>query len=311
MKLYRFTIKLHSPFGSPWQSDTLFGQLCWQKVFTAGEAALQTWLEPFRSGAPPFVLSDGFPSGVLPRPLLATADERADSLDRYQRQKRQRKARWIHAADFERLRRGDDPDLEAVAEWQPVLTLHAAIDRNTQRTGGGESGGELYQTTAWYPRPPAGQQPGADALLDLYARATDAGLDELRQLLQDLSKVGYGRDKSVGLGQFTVGAVEDMSAWDTLPSASGFISLSSYVPAPYDPAHGRWRLRVKLGKLGETLALSEHPFKRPLLQLEPGAAFRTTGHPRPWYGTVVTGIAPAHPQVVQNCQTVAVPAVFH
>ena len=67
-----------------------------------------------------------------------------------------------------------------------------------------------------------------------------------------------------------------------------------------------WSVNVKLGKLGEA-AGTGNPFKRPLIQIKPGAVFRTGGRPTPFYGRVVKDIAPGMPDAVQICFTLAVP----
>ena len=69
----------------------------------------------------------------------------------------------------------------------------------------------------------------------------------------------------------------------------------------------RWRLRVKRGFLGEH-AVSGNPFKRPLVQFEPGAVFHAAGTAvGPYYGRLVSEIAPGMPAAVQNGYTFAVP----
>ncbi|RME25745.1 MAG: hypothetical protein D6800_07265, partial [Candidatus Zixiibacteriota bacterium] len=74
---------------------------------------------------------------------------------------------------------------------------------------------------------------------------------------------------------------------------------STMVPAPDDPPEAWFRLRTKYGKLGEHA--SANPFKRPLLQMEPGAVFKTGEALREFYGSLVTDIAPGAPHAVQNC----------
>jgi CRISPR-associated protein Csm4 len=69
---------------------------------------------------------------------------------------------------------------------------------------------------------------------------------------------------------------------------------------------GRWGLRVKLGKLGEELAASEDPFKRPLIMLTPGSAFYDSPV-KEYYGRIVGEVSPAHPEVVQYGLALPVP----
>jgi len=127
-------------------------------------------------------------------------------------------------------------------------------------------------------------------------------------MLAERAPLGFGRDRSTGAGAYEVVDCQPWDGFGDLPGASGFVSLSSYCPAKDDPTAGRWRIRLKYGKLGEN-AGGGNPFKRPLLQLEPGAIF-LTDKVRPYYGRVVSDIAPGMPQAIQNCYTLAVPCVL-
>ena len=302
MKLYR--IKLHqlSPSRTPWHSDTLFGQLCWQVALLDGEGAVGEFIQRFRKD-PPFVLSDAFPEGLLPRPLAPwLGSGMAENPQDYARLKKQRKARYLTIEQFFNVRMGAELPHDADPPgggWVQQQMLHAAMDRNTFTTG---EGGQLYQTTGSL----AHSKVEADntGLLDLYARATNEGIDELIGLLKLLAMVGHGKDKSVGSGHFNVLGHEPLPEWDDLPGADGFVSLSSYVPADDDPTEGYWKIRVKKGMIGEHLGFG-NPFKRPLIQFEPGAVFKTSD-PKPWYGRIVDGVATQHPEVVQGCQCVAI-----
>ncbi|MEI9479639.1 MAG: hypothetical protein WCO26_24135, partial [Deltaproteobacteria bacterium] len=67
---FRFDVRPLSPGGTPWQSDTIMGLMAWAVALNEGESAIREFLEPFLAGDPPFVVSDGFPSGLLPNPLI-------------------------------------------------------------------------------------------------------------------------------------------------------------------------------------------------------------------------------------------------
>lgn len=302
MRLFRIKLRQLSPSRTPWHSDTLFGQLCWQVALRDGEEAVDEFIQRFRKD-PPFVLSDAFPAGLLPCPLMPWLGRgKAQSPEEYTRLKKQRKARYLTLEQFSNVRLGAEPPHDAEPPgggWVQQQMLHAAMDRNTFTTS---EGGQLYQTTGSLAHYKA--KANNTGLLDLYARATDEGIGELIELLKLLAMVGHGKDKSVGSGHFTVLDHEPLSEWDDLPGADGFVSLSSYVPAAEDPTEGYWKIRVKKGMIGEHLGFG-NPFKLPLIQFEPGAVFKTD-NPRPWYGRLVADVAPQHPEVVQGCQTVAI-----
>lgn len=71
MKAYKISLRINSGILTPFKADTIFGHLCWVVAHKIGEKGLQEFLEPFKQGNPPFVLSDGFPGELLPKPLSA------------------------------------------------------------------------------------------------------------------------------------------------------------------------------------------------------------------------------------------------
>ncbi len=291
---YRIRVKLKSPGGTPWQSDTLFGHLCWQVAYGADDLSIDDFLKPFAAGRPAFVLSDGFPGGYLPRPELPRPLATAETLEDYAALKQVRKAAYVTVGDFGRICRGqsildkprDDP-------WQNVQIPHASIGRDTGRTG---EEGSFFTTDG-------AVLPGGE--LDIYLRVLDDGwLERVTSLLVALSRAGFGRDKSTGYGEFALLGTEPTDDLTGPEQPGGFVSLSTMVPAANDPCEGRFRLRTKFGKVGEGAGVN-NPFKRPLVQIQPGAAFRTDAPVRPFYGSLVTNIAPGDSRVVQNCYCLA------
>ena len=91
--LHRATLALHTPLGTPLAGDTLFGQMCWALREAAGETELTRRLAGYTAGHPWLVVSDGFPSGYLPKPALpqhfvAAADDPAQ-------RKAAKRQRWL------------------------------------------------------------------------------------------------------------------------------------------------------------------------------------------------------------------------
>ena len=88
---------------------------------------------------------------------------------------------------------------------------------------------------------------------------------------------------------------------------NGFISLSNWVPTASDPTVGYYQTLIKYGKLGESFAQTDQPFKNPLLMLEAGSVFYSDDPARDWYGHLIPNIAPHHPEIVQYGFAFAVP----
>jgi CRISPR-associated protein Csm4 len=131
----------------------------------------------------------------------------------------------------------------------------------------------------------------------IYALADDGFVDEARTLFEHLALEGYGKRRSAGYGAVRSLEVEEFGGFDPPVDATGFVSLSSFVPGPGDPVDGFWQVSVKYGRLGEEYAYGPNPFKRPLLMLAAGSAFFDSPVRR-FYGTLVEGVSPAHPEVV-------------
>jgi len=302
-KDYRLDIKILSPMGTPWQSDIIMGHLAFTVALERGDSGVKEFLAPFLDGDPPFVVSDGFPEGLLPRPLTpVSVEERELSVEETAEAKRLKRMPFLSVQGFEAVRRGSEqPDSPVESPWKTFEMLHATLDRRSDSTGG-EGEGNLFPTVSE-------ALDNKTGVLSVYVRAKTDRIDQFYGLLRALSKVGFGRDKSVGNGRFEVASLSETMLFESFEGADGFISLSTWVPAASDPTAGYWRLHVKRGKLGE-MAGGDNPFKRPLIQFLPGSVFHTGGDPNPWYGRVVRDIAAGMPEAVQICYCLAVPCVF-
>lgn len=304
MQDYRVLIRLLSPLGTPWQSDTVFGHLAWQVARGRGGIDLGEFLSPFREGRPSFVLSDGFPGDLLPRPLVPVPTSPTLSIEEYAATKLREKSLFVSLDDFRSLRTGERTEWEPVFDaWMRVKVAHAALDRITDTTGGGAEGegGNFFETELL--------ALSHGDTMSIYLRAEDDWAQWVAQSLEDMAPLGFGRDRSTGSGAYQVIGLETWTEFAALDGANGFISMSSYCPARSDPIAGRWRIRLKHGRLGEN-AGAGNPFKRPLLQFEPGAVFLTKEAPRLFYGRVVPEVAPGMPEAIQCCYTLAVPCVL-
>ncbi len=290
MTLYRLRLVPRGAYATLFLADTLYGHLCWAAIRTG--AGLGDLLEAARSGAPKFVLSDGFPGDLLPMPVLPPSQIPQDDVSiqrvHFQQEKHRKETRWLTRADFSRILQGklivSAELMEEDKKAQPKhgATLKNTINRLTGTTPADPGEGGLYEMEETF-----------QTQVTVYAQVEDGYRDTLEELLGYLSQTGYGKRKSIGYGAFR----EPIHLGDPLAddffgspaNPNGFVSLSTFVPAQNDPTEGWWQLLVKYGKLGEELAASENPFKRPLLMLRAGAVFKDAPV-RPFYGRVVEDI---------------------
>lgn len=295
MKLLRFQLRPLAAWRTPWQADTLAGLLCWTAARLGERDLLEDGITaPALRGEPPFVLSDAFPGDLLPIPAALRLRDWPEA-----HRKAVKRARWLSREAFLRARQGQPvkaDELLPETDWvhapsggrrQPAASpaapllarerLRNTLDRATQGTPA--RGGLWPSLETWlHPR---------HDFLSVYARVTDNFAPHLHRLLRALASTGFGADASAGLGQFELTAEPEPADWLDTPAAAapGCVTLSTFQPAPTDPADGLWEAFLKYGKLGPDFGL-ENVFKRPLLMLRPGACFAGATN-RPFLGRAV------------------------
>jgi len=269
----RYTIELHTAFGTPLSGDTLFGQLCWAAREQLGNTALTRLLDGYTAGRPWLIVSDGFPSGFLPKPTvpasLTSANKNGDALAR----KAQKTKRWIALTDFTKPL----PDLLAGAvsdkivfgdQGKPVEAsqAHNMLSRLTGSTGEGEFA-PYTQTQIFFSR---GQRMDVYCVLD----ETRLPKETLFTLLQAVGSQGFGRDASIGLGKFSVESV-DANTLVQLARPDAYLTLAPCAPQGqgFNGEKSFWRVLTRFGRHGNLHGISETPFKNPVLLAATGAVF--------------------------------------
>ena len=304
MKVYRVKLRPLNSFISQLQADSLFGAICWVIRYTEGAEKLMAMLSYFDGGNPPFILSNGYPGDLLPRPLIPprVRDEKTtkrEQLAEARLGKKLKSTLMVTPQEFVALARGEKsiPGCKA-KEFVVLDLLHAQVNRVTGTTG---EGGELFSTTERFLNEKAYQY------ISVYFKCEDEWLEKLEGYFHLMAQTGIGKGRTVGKGAFEVLGVE---SFDLFANSQGnaFISLSNFVPAVDDPVDGYYKLLVKHGKLGESRSRHENPFKRPLVMFQAGSAFKTDATLKPYYGKMVKGIAPGTPEVMQYGYAFAVPA---
>jgi CRISPR-associated protein Csm4 len=258
-------------FGTPLVGDTLFGHLCWAVLERFGRAWLGRLLEGYTDGKPFAALSDAFPRGYLPRPAGPDAVIGLN-LDPKER-KQTRKRIWLPA----------DKSGLPLSEWlgtaqeanvmQTAVLTQNAINRLTGTTGEGQ----------FAPRQVERIDFAAGAEIDVYAVLDEHRLtaEDLRQLLEDIGTIGYGRDASTGLGKFDIVSMVE-SQWSRGTSAH-WLTLAPCAPEPsaLDAERCYYQPVTRFGRHGSLGVRLGKPFKRPLLLLKTGALL-TSRAPVEW-----------------------------
>lgn len=310
MQLFKVTYRLRSPLGlrsagdDPWQADTIFGHLCWALRHQDGEEDLTAFLDLYREGNPPFILSNGFPEGYLPRPIMpfqpTPLTTKKESVQALRAAKEAREVEWLAEEEFGQAIQGIQivpGEVEGGKLPEPRVTLKNQISRITGTTG--EEGNLFHFAEVFY------------SAVSIYVKVAEGFVEDAERLFSFVARQGYGKRKSVGYGEidFESFTFEPFPGFGAPADANGFVSLSNFVPAKDDPTRGAWRTTVKYGKLGEEYALHEHPFKRPLIMLLAGCSFYAQPC-QEYYGRLVESVSASHPEVVQYGLAFPVPAVL-
>lgn len=310
MKSFVMRLRPLSAFGTPLLGDTLFGQLCWAIRNRFGNDRLDRLLEGYTEGQPFAVASDTFPAGYFPRPVLPGHWFREiEGLDR----KAAKKKIWIPVGAMqkpvdqwlENARTPGEivPDSKDQSFCKEPEQPHNSISRLTGTTGEGFA--PYTQSQYWY-------LPGAELegywLLDENRFASD----ELKQCLEDIGNMGFGRDASIGLGKFELESFEE-SSFPAQPNANACLTLAPCAPQGlgFDPKRSFYHLFIRFGRHGDTAVhKTGQPFKNPVLLAKSGAVFSTAPPKSGWIGQGLGGnglLSKAIPETVQQGYAPVIP----
>jgi len=296
MPEYRVEIRLEGPIATPLHSGTLFGHLCWA-LRNDSEDALEAWLRRLEES--PFLISDAFPCGWLPAPLLApTRRARPATLQQMEEAKKLRKASWLRVEDFLEIRGAlSRPVLEnRLAAGKPpspeiVRTARNTINRLTGTTP--ESGGLFFVDEMW---------PANGECREIWVSTAESA-EWLAARFQEIGTLGYGADAGIGRGRFTVRVGPAPAALFQAPG-NRCMSLS-HGSLTANMGEPRYRIHTHFGKLGSMYATGGDPFKYPLVLLRPGATFRPeNGGP---FGALLRPVHRHRPEICHNAWHLVVP----
>ena len=286
MSVYEFRLRPLAAWSTPWYADTLWGSLCWAWLESGGRTELTNLLARFNAMKPPFVISDALPADLLPFPIgVKVASQEAG---------KKIKSDWCSTADFQKWSTGELKELPVPVERQrPFCTRGRLHVRRNRNTDAGEDGGlfeedeHSFNTDAF---------PNIDSqFLSIFVRLLPENNDQkqeaallhaLQTCFEILGQKGYGRKASTGLGAFDLEGSPRRHPWlEVKLGQTGFVSLSSFVPAREDPREGRWKVHARNPKFASNLV--PQFLKGNLITLTAGSNFRAAGTLREFYGRMI------------------------
>ncbi|MEA3315228.1 MAG: hypothetical protein U9Q30_05175, partial [Campylobacterota bacterium] len=250
MKLYKTTIIPTSNFITSLKGDTLFGQICWAIRYKYGEESLKELLKEYET-KPFLIVSDGFASGYLPKPTLPSSllDENSDD------KKQNRKNIWL---TLEQLKDGKYNEAITNEEASNIDKTEAivrnSINYKTSTTGDGfDPHSEIEQSLS---------------KKDIYFLCDDNfSKENLYEIVQLVSQMGYGKDSSTGKGRFEIDSIELIELDN---NSKTFITLSPFVADGMKCKNIFYEPFTRFGKSGANRA-NKNPFKKPILMANSGA----------------------------------------
>ncbi|QLB13187.1 CRISPR-associated protein Csm4 [Bisgaardia hudsonensis] len=277
MKTHRFTIQTLTAFGTPLVGDSLFGQLCWAIVHTKGESHLNNLLNGYDTNQPFMVVSDAMPHNYLPLPTLPS---KYWKVGEEQDRKKLKKKQWIEIEctkqSIELWQQNAKAENE-IMQKEIHSHLHNTLDRQNNTTGTGMFA-PYSQDEIWY-KP--------NTTLDLYIVFDENRIssEEINSLLENIGKYGFGRDASIGLGKFSVTNTESFEYHQNTENA--YLTLANCSPANLNlnKEFSFYQITTRFGRHGDIKALSNNPFKKPILLAKTGAVFT----PKQWENKTFLG----------------------
>lgn len=306
MKTFLMRLTPCAAFGTPLLGDTLFGQLCWAVRNRFGNDRLEKLLNGYADGKPFAVASDAFPAGFVPRPSMPG---QIKDLDR----KAAKKRIWIPVEALEKpldqWLENAKTSLEVIQDKQDRTFCkeheqpHNAINRLTGTTGEGFA--PYTQSQSWF---------APNIRLECYWLLDDRRLeaDALKQCLEDIGNIGFGRDASIGLGKYRLEAFEEYP-FPGQPNANACLTLAPCAPQGlgFDPNRSFYHLFTRFGRHGDTAVhKTGQPFKNPVLLAKSGAVFATEPPETGWIGQGLGGnglLSKAIPETVQQGYAPVIP----
>ncbi|PLY13790.1 MAG: CRISPR-associated protein Csm7 [Sedimenticola sp.] len=278
METLLMQIRPLTAFGGQIKGDTLFGQFCWAMVHRYGESMLTELLHGYTKGDPYLVCSDAFPQGYIPRPALP--------FDYYDRlldveHKRIKKRQWLPLEKVMQpiekwlgyCRTEEDIAKEFGLKASVLSERHAQPHNSIHRKFNTTIGGNLSP----YSLPQHWFTPGM--LLDIWLLFDPDHLNitDLCGLAENIGKIGFGRDASIGLGKFKLenccaATLPHQVAWNArltlAPSAPQGLGLQA--------EHCYYEPFTRFGRHGDRAVLTGKPFKNPILMADTGAVMVET-----------------------------------
>jgi len=307
---------------TPLESDTVFGHICWAMeylgIFT-GDKNVSRFLEKFNGPEPPLIISNAFPEGYLPFPLLPpmSKDEKKELENEFKEKmkdqtggesnrgmklefehclKRYSRHKFVsldtffkhrHQVSYFHLYRDMVLDRFPLPLHEPQTANvdHNAIDRISGRV----LEGMFFSSPATFYPP--------QMTLCIYLKTDFFTPGDLQAIFGYIGANGFGADKTTGHGRFDYELIEGLP-FGQVNDFNAYLLLSNTNPSILDRHAVYYSARTKFGRVGGEYSMlaGKSPLKNPVVILEPGAIVKS-GEPVEYLGENFHDIHPQFPGI--------------
>jgi len=302
MRTYMLTLKLKSGLLTELQSDTIYGHLCWRLKERLGVDKLAEFISFYKNGNPVFLLSDGLLKVKdeihFPRPFVfqkpKIKEHKVDKIIEFVERKKEKERKYLKLSELNKFLSTGYCELEDKLEQIPItqksrkktksiLEESLRVSVQIDRTSFSSAEGKLYSYNPKFTRGDV-----TYVVLIKVLNEEKYSYFDVENIIKDTFTIGFGKKKSSGYGQFEVVQYSQYDGFQEPNDFNAFVVLGNYLPSLDDMISPiGYDINTKYGKFGEELALSENPFKNPIIFLTTGSCF-TTGNKKEFYGRVTS-----------------------
>lgn len=274
MNLYKINILPQSYFCTPIKGDMFFGCFCCAMADLFGAEKLSSCLSGYTENSPFVVFSDAFPSGFLPKPCLPASyfykkkNNETDNFDASKRKEAKKKI-WLPVGKITLSTQEMQEYLKDVSFKRNLFKVSNKINPKTNHASGGEYSAYTIEQFRY------------TTSLEIYVLIDESKIkvSEVEAVINQIGLYGYGKRASAGGGKFTI--LNSLTKVDDLVKHSGtkFMALAPCVlrDDTLYTSECFYKVFVRFGRHGGSLATASNPFKRPVIMMDTNAVLTFKG----------------------------------
>ncbi|HNV36993.1 MAG TPA: hypothetical protein PKL79_08235 [Rectinema sp.] len=267
MNCYQAIFKVQGLLKIPIVSDTLWGHVAWGIALEEGDEFLEAFLHEYNT-SPPLVLSNGFPSGYLPKPQFQSPPLDYDNIKDLMAATYLPRELFKEPLGWHTINAFMDSSDFKSALMATEARMRNAIDRYSSTVEGEKLWSEagLY----WYEASNEKAKKMRIDTFDVYC-LTSWPKDELGKRIEQALYYGYGGKASIGYGKV---ALVDIHESELPSQGKRAMALGTFIPAKDEKLQSlAAKIVVRNGKLGPIFAATMNPFKKPLVFYDESTTF--------------------------------------